>query len=61
MTNQERESIVNRIQQDIHYFTNMDFKVLATKFTQDLALINELQHELDTIKQAAKTVETVNN
>lgn len=54
MTKEERAKVVQRIEQDIHYFTNMDFPVLSNKFHQDLLLINELQHELDTILATAK-------
>lgn len=58
MTAEEKNNVIKRLQEDIYYFRNMDFQVLARKFSEDLAVIEDLQHELDTIKQAAK--QTVN-
>ena len=41
------DTTINRINQDINYFTNVGFKDLADKFKQDLECINYLKQQLD--------------
>lgn len=42
MTKEERDVLIQDIEKDIIYFTNLGFEVLAGKFKRDLDIIQSL-------------------
>lgn len=45
MTKEEQEKVIQQIEKDICYFTNLDFPILSEKFNRDLKLIKSLMEE----------------